>query len=558
MKHIFTSGFCLAFILQLFAYNLYGQVNPCAWRPPLMADKHMNKISPFTGAGKANDNDSVYTLPVVVHIIHTGGAIGTADNPSDSLVNEMLANLNKAWRRNGSQYGGADMKIQFALAKKSPACIAASGINRIDAAALPAYASGGITNFNVPGSVPEEIVKKLSRWPNTDYINIWIVNKINGSAVAPGGYAYFPEYNSAITDGLVLLAGVVNGTNKTIVHEMGHYFSLYHSFYDDNGETNCPSAANCALTGDRVCDTEPCIIRYDCSNTTNSCTGNPYQLADIAKGYTVLNNYMGYTDCQWMFTDDQKARARAALFLFRNGLISSGAFKTATQLLPASTCVPVPLYGFSPYYGVEKVELNDLHVYSNTSGADSSFYVDRSCNQSTILVKGQTYALTVTGSYQNPHRIKVFIDYNNNGNLNEAGEMVLSAYDGQASASVTIPVLSTVPVNMPLRLRVVADNPTLPEPGPCNLTGTAAEGAGQIEDYSVIVVPRQVWSVASGSWNSTATWSCNCIPASGDEVIIKANHTISLSGTAGSCSKLSLEPGSVFNGGSNLKIDGPQ
>ena len=39
----------------------------------------------------------------------------------------------------------------------------------------------GTTCNGFAGSADEVAVKNLSRWPNTDYINIWIVNKINGS-----------------------------------------------------------------------------------------------------------------------------------------------------------------------------------------------------------------------------------------------------------------------------------------------------------------------------------------------------------------------------------------
>ena len=87
------------------------------------------------------------------------------------------------------------MKIQFQLAVRSPSCVTTTGINRVDGSIIPNYASGGITNNGFAGSADEVAVKNLSRWPNTDYINIWIVNKINGNPNIPGGYTYFPELN---------------------------------------------------------------------------------------------------------------------------------------------------------------------------------------------------------------------------------------------------------------------------------------------------------------------------------------------------------------------------
>ncbi|HRI21888.1 MAG TPA: hypothetical protein PLA68_13090, partial [Panacibacter sp.] len=35
----------------------------------------------------------------------------------------------------------------------------------------------------------------------------------------------------------------------------------------------------------------------------------------------------------------------------------------------------------------------------------------------------------------------------------------------------------------------IADNPATPQPTACQLHGSATEGAGQVEDYSVIVIP---------------------------------------------------------------------
>ena len=502
-------------------------------------------------------NDTLYILPVVVHVIHTGTPVGSPDNPTDSTIAAMINNLNKTWRKNGTLYGGADMKIQFQLAKRSPSCQSSTGIVRVNGSVVPNYISGGITNYNNPASADEIAVKNLSRWPNTDYINIWIVNKINGNSNVPGGYTYFPELNSARTDGLVLNASVVDGTNKTIAHEMGHFFYLYHTFADGANETTCAANADCITQGDLICDTEPCLLQTICTNNNNTCTGTIYLVTDVAHNYTVLNNYMGYTDCQWMFTDGQKVRARSALFTYRSSLISSQALTLPTGVTTTAACIPTAAFGTSPFYGVQKVDFNTLHVYSNTSAADNIFYVDRTCNQLTMLMKGQSYLLTVTGSYLNPHNLKAFIDFNNDGDFNDAGENILNDLNGTSTVNVTIPTIG-VQVFTPLRMRIVADNPNGAVANACQLFGTASEGAGQIEDYGLIIIPRKIYSVASGGWNIPATWSCNCVPQNDDEVNIKTSHTISITTAMGTqqCGKLILDAGSTFNDGYNLNIIG--
>jgi hypothetical protein len=205
----------------------------------------------------------------------------------------------------------------------------------------------------------------------------------------------------------------------------------------------------------------------------------------------------------------------------------------------------------SPYYGVERIEFNTLSVYSNSSLADSSTYIDRSCNQRTTVVKGQIYSLIVTGSYYNPCWIKAFIDYNNDGDFNDAGETLITtstySFNGTETVNVTIPAAG-VTTGIPLRLRVIAEDPSY-EPTACHLTGVPASGAGQAEDFGVVVANRLIVSTASGSWNDPGTWLCNCVPQAGDEVTIKTGHTVSITPAMGmvQCVKLNLETGSHFN-----------
>lgn len=506
-----------------------------------------------------NDADSIYTLPVVIHVIHTGTPVGSADNPTDAQIIAMITNLNNAFRMNGASFGGVDIKIQFQLAVRSPFCVSASGINRVDGSVIPYYVSGGITNNGTSGSADEIAVKNLSKWPNTDYINIWIVNKINGNSTVPGGYTYFPELNNVRTDGLVLNASVVDGSNKTVVHEMGHYFYLFHTFHDDNGnENSCATNTDCSNQGDMICDTEPCLLESNCAVPSNTCTGNPFIIEDAIHGYTVLNNFMGYTDCQWMFTPGQKTRMRWALFAFRHSLISSGALNLPTSLTPASACIPTAPFGLSNYYGVQQLDFNTLHVYSNTSNAEAANYIDRTCNQTTTVIKGQVYPLSVTGSYLNPHNFKVYIDYNGNGSFSDPGELLLSDYNSISTTNVFIP-LTGIKTNTPVRLRVVADNPAGLQPSSCQLAGDVTGGSGQAEDYSVVILKRQITSIGSGPWNIPTNWSCNCIPQDDDQVTIKSGYTITVTNAMGTlqCGKLSLESGAICNiNGTNLKVTG--
>ena len=97
---------------------------------------------------------------------------------------------------------------------------------------------------------------------------------------------------------------------RTLTHELGHFFNLYHTFQACDG-------ANCATSGDRVCDT-PSVNqpRYDCNDPENPpAPGGPNQNPPLTTcGFTQLTmNYMDYVQdsCMYMFTAGQANRMLA-------------------------------------------------------------------------------------------------------------------------------------------------------------------------------------------------------------------------------------------------------
>ena len=87
---------------------------------------------------------------------------------------------------------------------------------------------------------------------------------------------------------------------RTLTHELGHFFNLAHTFQSCDG-------ANCATSGDRVCDTESTNTpEYDClpaGSVSSPCTGSPQ----------LTMNYMDYVQdsCMYMFTAGQATRMTA-------------------------------------------------------------------------------------------------------------------------------------------------------------------------------------------------------------------------------------------------------
>ncbi len=258
-------------------------------------------------------------IPVVFHVIHLGESIGSGSNISDAEIMESFDQLNEDFAN--LQGDGVDMSIQFCLAERDPEGMSTNGIIRVDGSVNSSYASMGISS----GSGGNEVaVKALSIWPNTDYVNIWVVHNISGSAI---GYAHFPGA-AANVDGVVLddFTFTSSSYEHVITHELGHFFDLYHTFTDssDGDPSTCPpnSPSTCDIEGDFCCDTRPHTTTFPSTfcneNEFYECDSGPYTFA-------VHKNYMNYIDnsCMSIFTSDQVDRANAALNTTRYSLTQS-------------------------------------------------------------------------------------------------------------------------------------------------------------------------------------------------------------------------------------------
>ncbi len=114
--------------------------------------------------------------------------------------------------------------------------------------------------------------------------------------------------------------------DKTIVHEFGHYFGLFHTFDTEFGKEKV-SGENCATAGDRICDT-PADPGEQYSIYINPTTCEMAQHKEDSTGAEykpLINNFMAYyKPCylkKYTFTNGQLEVIRNVAATFRRKVL---------------------------------------------------------------------------------------------------------------------------------------------------------------------------------------------------------------------------------------------
>jgi hypothetical protein len=202
-------------------------------------------------------------IPVVVHVLYrTQDALG---NIKDSKIHSQIVALNNAFNRSNADLNKvpdmfqpliADMQIEFRLADRDPTGNPTTGITRTLAKPTQPPDSNNFYDF-----IYYENSGGQNAWPRDKYLNIWVLDmRDRFGRVGFAGRASFPG-GPAEKDG-VLVATFAFGTEpplsepdgltlgRTLVHEVGHWFGLYHlsgtaeSCNVDDGIADTPLASS--------------------------------------------------------------------------------------------------------------------------------------------------------------------------------------------------------------------------------------------------------------------------------------------------------------------------
>ncbi len=275
--------------------------------------KQLNNFGPPT---------TIYTVPIIFHIIYDGnteGTIGTGANLSQAIVNAQIQQLNADFANlSGSGYGSAmDLGVRFVAAKVDPTgnLLCEPGIIRINWRTQSGWQDpSGLSSTNAVMTHFDNVVKPQSYWDPYRYVNIWLAD-FSGSGLL--GYATFPALSTLPglsnsetdqTAGVVVMSGSVGslanpGTaspyqyGRTLTHELGHFFGLRHI----TGDSNCGNDY-CADTPPQSALTSGCPT----PGTANGCTPSVPKM---------FENYMDYSNdiCLNTFTLNQSERCQVVM-----------------------------------------------------------------------------------------------------------------------------------------------------------------------------------------------------------------------------------------------------
>jgi hypothetical protein len=330
-----------------------------AWIAPIIEQQKQDALAGLVP-------QTIFNIPVVIHVIHNGDPVNTASSHSGENISyaqaiSQINVMNQDFRRllgtpgNGSSgYNlGIDCEVNFCLAQQDPSGNATDGVHRVNLG----QASWSTTAIN-------STVKPATQWDPTKYLNMWTVRFTDSSLL---GYAQFPSGSglgglnasggASNTDGVVAnynAFGTIaenDGTfelnttynlGRTMTHEVGHWIGLRHIWGDDTACTG-----NNATSGDYVADTPDSDgANYTCAAVTSCLFAND-----------MIENYMDYTNdaCMNTFTAGQKARMVAVMTnsVNRNTLSASNA------------CLPGTIYGLD-------AKINSCSVI--TDGCDTAIY----------------------------------------------------------------------------------------------------------------------------------------------------------------------------------------
>lgn len=412
MFRIFT--FSLSFIFLFAAYTSTHAQHSCSaaeyrkWQlendPAFI--KWVNELESRANSteksGMCPSTCTPIVIPVAVHFNMSMAASDRVDldcsNPSCLMttVNQQIQELNAAFGAQSSTTNSAgEFENYAALTAACPAAYPASN--------APVENQGSCIQFclatmNHPSGTSlvdgqPAITVGLHEWPSAGaqwqgYLNLFVSDSQPPLGVAPtpgaangdGAHIHpsaFGGLGQSCTSGGALNTFSEYNRGGTCIHEVGHYFGLFHTF--DGG--NCTAGTDGDVDISGPCDVNDTPVQQNSSggviNVTN-CASAPQ---DCAGNYHAFYSYMDYTDdvSMAMFTADQSLamnwNANQMPFKSNTTVCDANITDYSGLTINCNATVPVELSSFT---GEALAEGNLLDWKTETEIQNEGFYVERS------------------------------------------------------------------------------------------------------------------------------------------------------------------------------------
>lgn len=270
----------------------------------------------------------------------------------------------------------------------------------------------------------------------------------------------------------------------------------------------------------------PCAGTPSPGNTISSaalaCPGAPFTLSlqNSTPGTGVTYQWERSTSASGPWTaisgatSATYAATQTAATYYRCQVTCSGNTGTSNSLQVGmnniDNCYCTPTYTSGCAFGdfIARVQFGTLNNVTTCSAPPYTFY---SAVAAPVLIQGATYPLSITvGPDTFGQRCAAWIDYNRDGDFDDAGEFLGNTGDAGANGTVTINVTIPTGTNIGttrLRVRGGDDNPTSPTAG--QSCGATAGTFGEAEDYNVNIQPCVPFTNVTGPNSTTVQCSAN-------------------------------------------------
>jgi len=280
---------------------------------------------------------NVKSIPIILTLFFSSavGSLSAQENcgtqPTEEQIDFMKSIENLNIRSARTEASEVQIPVKFFIIRRSDGSggLDPNRINSLLSGVNSLYANAGMTFFEVSSHsfVDEDSFYDLSSSEENQLagsrdvggvINIYVSGSLSSNSSAICGYTYFPPSASRV----FLSLPCVDNEIGTTAHELGHFFTLFHT----HGKTNTGTTdelverVNCTSLGDNLCDTpaDP--------NLSGKVVGCTYTGSDLdANGDLFMpdvNNIMSYApnNCRNEFTNGQYDRIRNGLENGRSNL----------------------------------------------------------------------------------------------------------------------------------------------------------------------------------------------------------------------------------------------